>query len=288
MYYTYQPQGLNEDGTIRSQLTPKSYKFKMWQEFEDLYFRYLNFGTTLRMEMQDNKETNSQALMSMYLGGSIYDAFVAIRGYKNVLVIPSWNDGNSRLVMNRENSYLPYSGSGIHSFPIIHKYNETDGVLNIATVSNAISFFDYMYKHMANLSDNIRILRADDYYVLGKDNYKIKGHPEEKYDAVILMDVPHYKNEMFSASAIKEDFAPLCTEDFDLVEFNTSPQLVRIRGQKNTNSDISKLLSIITPDVLKKEHTNLTKDGVVEVARTVSMNSFRQQINELKEKIRVY
>ena len=289
MFYTYQPQGLNEDGTVRSQLTPIQYKNKMYGEFNDLYFRYLNFGTHLRMELDgEDRDINSRAFMSLYLGGAIYDAFVAVRGYKNILVIPSWNDGNSRLTMSGSDSFLPYAGSAIHCFPLIHKYNETDGVLNIATVPNATSFFDYMYKHMANLSDNIRILRSDDYYVLGKDNFKIKGHPEEKYDAVILMDVPNYENETFRADVIKEDFAHLCTSDFDLIEFNTSPTLTRIKGQKDIRIDISKVLKIVTPDTLKKELLLVKDDETVTIERTTTMNSLRIQLDSLQSKIRVY
>ena len=58
-------------------------------------------------------------------------------GYKNVLVIPSWNDDAirfSRLTQSRNSSFVPYGGSGIHMFPLVHWYNECSANLTVATV----------------------------------------------------------------------------------------------------------------------------------------------------------
>ena len=292
MHIHYQPNGLTDEGQIKSQLTPRGTLVQIWQDFDDMYHRYLNFGTTLRMEKTD-QQVNSRALTSMMLGGAIYDAFVAIRGYKNVLVVPSWTDKPSDrkvniLTTNHENGYLPYGGSGVHCFPLVHKYNETDGKLTVATVHNGQSFFEFLYKQFATTCDTLNIARTDDNYILGMDNYKVKGIPEEKFDAVILLDVPHYKNEKFKASEIKKDFAHMCTEGFELVQFNSSEKLGdRIIGRKDILETIQQIINTCTPDELKKEIIDVV--GTKELRlRTVEHQAFKQQINNLISKIRVH
>jgi len=296
MFLSYQPKGLDENGNVISQLTPRNYQFEMWEDFNDMYKRYLAFGTSLRIDTDDSDNTLFRAVSSMYMGGCIYDAFVACRGYKNVLVIPSWVDNPegrfpNRLTLNQENSYLPYGGSGIASFPIIHAYNQTHGKLTIATVKNNLSFFDFMYKAIAADNENISIARCDAPYSLGQDDYKIKGHPEEKYDAVILLDVPD--GDKFKAVELKKDFAHLCVEGYELVQFNTNENIGdRVIGRKDVLDTIQKVINIMTPPNLKKENTevlDVNDDEVVEGrVRTVVENSFKQQLENLMLKIRVH
>ena len=183
-----------------------------------------------------------------------------------LLVIPSWNDDAirfSRLTQSRNSSFVPYGGSGIHMFPLVHWYNENQcsANLTVATVRSANSFFDFMYKQYAGIThlpkDNLTIARSDEYYRLGDENYfrHLKGTTEEKYDAVVLIDVPNGQDGRFNSHVLKQDFAHLCTDDFDLVEFNThvmTPQH-RIYNAKNVNDIIDRALGIVTPAVLKKE-----------------------------------
>ena len=296
MFLSYQPKGLDENGNIISQLTPQNYQYEMWEDFNDMYKRYLAFGTSLRIDTDDSDNTLFRAVSSMYTGGCIYDAFIACRGYKNVLVIPSWTDKPddrhpNRLTLNQENSYLPYGGSGIASFPLIHAYNQTHGKVTVATVRNNLSFFDFMYKAVAANSDNLFIARCDDHYTLGEDNYRIKGHPEEKYDAVILIDVPD--GSKFKASELKKDFAHLCVEGYELVQFNTNENIGdRVIGRKDVLDTIQKVINIMTPSKLKKENTeviDVNDDEVVEGRRRTTLeNSFKQQLENLMLKIRVH
>ena len=120
------------------------------------------------------------------------------------------------------------------------------------------------------------------------DNYKVKGIPEEKFDAVILLDVPHYKNEKFKASEIKKDFAHMCTEGFELVQFNSNEKLGdRIIGRKDILETIQQIINTCTPDELKKEIIDVV--GTKELRlRTVEHQAFKQQINNLISKIRVH
>lgn len=294
----YQPKGLDEEGQIISQLTPEGAKYNIWKDFNEMLIRYQNsFKTRLAFPMQDNA-TVYRALVSLYTGGAIYDAFISVRGYKNVLVIPSWTDASrhdlstfASLVFGQEDSYLPYGGAGIHSFPIIHQYNETDGKITVVKNRNHVSFFDFLYEQYASVTGSpITIARADEPYVLGKDDYLIKGHiaDQEKYDAVILMDVPHFENETYRSSEIKKDFQHLCTEGYELVQFNTTPKLgERIIGRKDILDTIQKVIGIITPDNLKKEPLEIFDDeeGVI---RTTQENSFKLQVSNLLHKIRVH
>jgi hypothetical protein len=126
---------------------------------------------------------------------------------------------------------------------------------------------------------------------LGQDDYKIKGHPEEKYDAVILLDVPD--GDKFKAVELKKDFAHLCVEGYELVQFNTNENIGdRVIGRKDVLDTIQKVINIMTPPNLKKENTevlDVNDDEVVEGrVRTVVENSFKQQLENLMLKIRVH
>jgi len=317
----YQPKGY-EDGQLVSNLTPDNYRLRMHDDFEDRYFKYItNFGATLRIEMMDDGRINNKALQSIFIGGCIYDAFLVIKDYKNILVVPSWVDNPearlNRLTQGDKYSFLPYGGSGIHSFPLIHFYNQCNAKLNIACVRNGQSFFDHLYESYAGISNRINTLRCDTEYVLGDDEWvkRLKGHNlEEKYDAVVLLDVPHHNGEKYKGSELKKDFAHLCVDDFDLIQFNSSEQIGdRVTGEQNNNEIIQKLRNIITPMTLRKQirrdssergHGQPTtryevsnrEDGSQEVTvteilvyeRTVLENSFVAQINNIGQKIRVY
>lgn len=314
----YQPKSI-EDGQIVSNLTPDNYRLLMHNDIEDLYFKYTqNFGATVRMDMMDDGKINNKALASILIGGCIYDAFLVIKNYKNILVVPSWNDNPEsrlqRLTQGDRQSYLPYGGSGIHMFPLIHYYNECGAKLHIACKRNGNSFFDFLYQQYAGRSNRINTLNCRTEYVLGDEKWfkNLKGHNlEEKYDAVVLLDVPHVDGERFKSGRLKRDFAPLCTEDFDLIQFNSSEAIGdRILHEKDNKKEIQILRNTITPMSLRKEvrrsqgngepttriETSEREDGsreakVTEVfvfQRTVLENSFVAQINNIGQKIRVY
>ena len=99
------------------------------------------------------------------------------------------------------------------------------------------------------------------------------------------MDVPESTDARFNSYALKRDFQHLCTDDFDLIEFNTHEFTDdhRIYNAKNVRSDINTLLDIITPDDLKKENYHRAGDGIV-VFRTNDKNSFKKQIESLNKK----
>lgn len=302
---TYQPIGLDDEGHVKSQLAPISYKHQMYDDFNTMYFRYTNIdGAKLRMELEhrhENAGVDVSAWGSLVMGGSIHSAILAVRGYKNVLVIPSWNDEAVRfnkLTQTRDNAFLPYAGSGIHFFPIINWYNECDARLTVATVRSANSFFDYLYKQYAGIEhlpgklNRLIIARSDEYYKLGDENYfrHLKGTTEEKYDAVVLMDVPNGQDGRFNSHVLKRDFAHLCTDDFDLLEFNTHTVLDdphRLYNKKDINDDVDRALGIITPVELKKEIIEM-HGGEEMRFRTPVQQSFRVQANHLKKKIRCY
>ena len=66
--------------------------------------------------------------------------------------------------------------------------------------------------------------------------------------SVVLIDVPNGQDGRFNSHVLKQDFAHLCTDDFDLVEFNThvmTPQH-RIYNAKNVNDIIDRALGIVT------------------------------------------
>ena len=276
----------------------------MFQDFSTMYWRYIyQPGAKLRIDLEGNSPTadvDVNAWASIFMGGVIHSAFIACSGYKNVLVIPSWNDDAirfSRLTQSRNSSFVPYGGSGIHMFPLVHWYNECSANLTVATVRSANSFFDFMYKQYAGIThlpkDNLTIARSDEYYRLGDENYfrHLKGTTEEKYDAVVLIDVPNGQDGRFNSHVLKQDFAHLCTDDFDLVEFNThvmTPQH-RIYNAKNVNDIIDRALGIVTPAVLKKELVEIPDNSDIELRyRTPMEQSFKVQANHLKKKIRVY
>ena len=319
---SYQPKAW-VDGELVSNRTPESASLSVNNDFEKMYWRYIDsFGATIRIDMMDDGRINKKAFECMAVGGCIYSGFHVIRGYKNALVIPSWNDNPEsrlqRLTLSDEQNFLPVSGSSIHMYPLIHFYNECEGKLHIAcgngTQKNNYSFFEFLYQGYAAQSNRINTLRSDGPYVLGDEEWvkRLKGHNlEEKYDAVILIDVPHNPKDKFKADAIKADFAHLCTNDFELVQFNSSEDLGdRLLGEKSINDSVGILHNAIVPQSLRKEikQHNRNEPDVVRTEsrdeegelveslvtqklifrRTVQQNSFIHQQNNLLKKIRVY
>lgn len=294
-----QPRGW-DGGRLTSNLANLVLLERMLEDVEELYEEYAAVWKPVKSALPrtDNGSVNRIAMQSLLIGGCIWDAFIIIRKYKNILFIPRHSDSQPAaagpLVFEQE-GYIPNMFSGAGMLPIIHFYNNSDGIVNIPVPKGPkFSFYDHAYESCAARSNRLNILSSTSEHVPcdGEWLRNVKGHPAEKYDAVVLMggwDREHVPDKL------KKPFARLGKPGFDLVMIDDF-----LERDERISADVSKLINTITPPSLKDEMVrSLGNDysdrkrmldsmsSELTYHRDVLVNSFMRQISNIHRKVHI-
>jgi len=229
----YQPFGYDLKGNIRS-----NYLESLWKT---------NTFETLEENVKNVYKSRLTGTELMYLSteASILDTLMIIEKFKNVLLVPTYDNKNVRLT-NEE--YTPVGSYGHHFLPIIHKLNGSEYGLYVTDNNTSENMFTKLY----DVYDVDKIDISDGYAL---DNNKVKIDTDVKFDAVILINAKGMKKGKYQAKNVKKAFTPYGTEDFVLIDLFAGSERT-LQPTKNTTEDtFSKIASIHRSD--DKFYTNI-------------------------------
>lgn len=192
--------------------------------------------------------------------GLLVSNFLTAMKYQNVLFIPSYR--NNRYSEGLLESYsVVKPNAGIHMAPILNEKFQCDPNIYVAYPEGHTSMYHDLY-----LEFGVNIIESNGMYSMGDEDYSITVPEGVKFDCVYLAG--HETNETFNAADIKADFAPYCTEDFDLVDHyashNDQLQLlrdqpftnesVRLLGERNTTNTVISAYDFVAHNTIRKDN----------------------------------
>lgn len=210
LLYKTQPKNSNENTLVNL-----STKEKVVDDIRDSIPKY------------NGRNTKGADIITMITDASLVDGMIATSDYKNILVVPSFE--NSDYPRLRDNRYRSVRSAGDHLLPIIHALNETHGNLYVAQPKVGNVFSDLYNRYDVNIINTDSWFRVD-------GSFSIKT--DIKFDAVVLLGNEGYKKGSFNAGQVKKKFARYCTENFELID------VYRGTLRKLTGATVSKELSI--------------------------------------------
>jgi len=153
-------------------------------------------------------EMRGREITGLFMDAVQIHAFLTLMNYKRILVVTSYEDSKYGALTQR--NFFPIGHAGDHMLPLVHHFNESDAKMYVTKVKNGDSIFSQLYDKFEIPSVNV-----DSYYTLGS---KFKTKTNVKFDAVVLLGSNGTKKGSYQANKIKEEFAPYCKEDFDLID----------------------------------------------------------------------
>ena len=156
---------------------------------------------------------------------------IASRGYKNILFVGHYNDHQTHWMLDK------FAGRMIDVFPPERDHMQYFPDMNIIAQFIPIIFSAYGYessfsiarppepKHKGTMHDIYgksvifnHSLACSQQYKHGQTSWSLTGD-HEKFDAVVFLGVPMADQSVgFEEDQVREIFAPMCTEDFEMVD----------------------------------------------------------------------
>ena len=186
------------------------------------------------------KDTKVNDVIAMVTDASILDAMIALSGYENILVVPSFE--NNDYPKLRDGRYRPERSAGDHLFPIVHALNETHGNIYVAQPKVG-NIYDDLYKMY-----DINVIHCDSWFKVD-GSFHLAENDAPKFDAVVLLGNEGYKKGSFKSQAVKSKFAKHCTDNFQLVDVYRGT-LRRLTGTpKSRDNSINRVINAVnTPN----------------------------------------
>jgi hypothetical protein len=241
----------------------EKYLLPIW-EGDSIYVDYLLPASNLANWLRVTK-ARRQDLTDLFYYAMISYSVMRKLEYSNILFVPGLGVPTSNkslsfsTVGDRSHKYLLPTYSSMF-YPLVHKLlrlpEETAPKVTVALpwflskdfhtdndVKVARAFWHDFYK-----SVGCNTISMKSYYALGDDVNIISGGGEENFDAVMLGNVYQNGNwdqeteskskETFAIADIKADFAPHCTDDFELIDYTEDQNLnwtnpINIRQSQN-------------------------------------------------------
>lgn len=181
------------------------------------YLRYKNVELDMVEEAMSRAPMFCNSLMS--------------QGYKNILFVGHFNDGQSHWILNqfaeRMLNVMPPERGEQQSFPdmniiaqfiplLMKEYAYKCDFTVVRPPENKYKgVMDTMYKINELEGDT---LTCSQQYKHGQNSWSVNGE-HEKFDAVVFLGVPMEDQDLgFEENQVREIFAPMCTEEFDMVD----------------------------------------------------------------------
>lgn len=163
--------------------------------------------------------------------GAMFCNALAHQGYKNILFVGHFNDGQTHWMLDkfagRMIDLLPPERDHMNSFP--------DMNIIAQSIPLVMQLFNYdvnftlchppepkyqgaMHELYEWFSLENRYAECSQQYKHGQSSWTIEGE-HEKFDAVVFLGVPMQDQEVgFEEDQVREIFAPMCTPEFDMVD----------------------------------------------------------------------
>jgi hypothetical protein len=231
----------------------------------------------------NGKHTKVNDVTSMVTDASILDAMIAVSGYENILVVPSFE--NNDYPKLRDGRYRPIRSAGDHLFPIVHTVNETHGNIYVAQPKLG-NIFDDLYAMY-----DINVIHCDSWFKID-GSFHLAENDAPKFDAVVLLGNEGYKEGSFNPQAVKAKFARHCTDDFQLVDAYRGT-LRRLTGTpKSRDNSINRVINAInTPNRIYTPKLLLLpefKDKLVNTKDELLYRRLAHNIESINEWYKVY
>lgn len=202
-----------------------------------------NFTNTLSELMGERTFDEWVALMSY---GGFAAAHLLCAGYNSILFCTSYDSNENNELTDVSNNHDIVSDTGTHMIPIIWKRMGCAGDLYVTKPkSRPDSIFEKAYRHY-----NVDFSGVDDYYHIDSPNpYKVNAHPEDMFDAVVLLTPKRISalNNKFKIEDVKKDFAKFCKPNFDLITFFEPDCDITFTGKKSPKT--KRVVSFTAPQV---------------------------------------
>lgn len=226
MFYNTKDEFILKDGSVKSVVdgTDKHQSVKMinalmkyFTVHQGKYLRYKNSEVNVIEEAFSRAPMFCNAIMS--------------RGYKNILFVGHYNDHQTHWMLDK------FAGRMIDVFPPERDDMQSFPDLNIIAQFIPVIFKAYGYeasftlarppesKHKGAMHKVYEFVSIDQHslpcshqYKHGQTSWSLTGD-HEKFDAVVFLGVPMVDQGVgFEEDQVREIFAPMCTEDFEMVD----------------------------------------------------------------------
>jgi len=162
-----------------------------------------------KISVFNGKNVHIDDFTPLVTDASMIDGLIVSRGYQNILVVTSFEDGNYERL--RDRNYRSINSAGDHLLPIIHLANESEGTIHVTMPKNGDNYMKPTYDHY-----EVNQIETDSYFRLDHD-FKIKT--DVKFDCVVLLGVEADKKGTYQIDDIKAKFAKYCIGDnVDLID----------------------------------------------------------------------
>lgn len=226
MFYSTKDESVLRDGVTQSHFPGrmKHNIVKIMNHFlkeetvnKGKYLRYKNHEVNVVEESVSRATMFCNALMS--------------RGYKNVLFVGHYNDHQTHWMLDKFSGrmidILPPERDDMQSFPDLNIVAQFIPLV-FKTMGYEASFsiprppeskhkgvMHSLYEKMGMIDNS---LACSHQYKHGQTSWSLDGD-NEKFDAVVFLGVPMMDQGVgFEEDQVREIFAPMCTEDFEMVD----------------------------------------------------------------------
>lgn len=226
MFFNPKPEIVLKDGSTESFVSSQRKEFSARELSSIIKSITVEKGKYLRYK---NEELH--VIEEAFSRAPMFCNAIASRGYKNILFVGHYNDHQTHWMLDK------FSGRMIDVLPPEREMMQTFPDMNIIAQFIPIIFKTYGYdasfsiprppesKHkgvMHQLYEETTLLNhslaCSHQYKHGQTSWSLTGN-HEKFDAVVFLGVPMVDQGVgFEEDQVREIFAPMCTEDFEMVD----------------------------------------------------------------------
>lgn len=240
----------DEDGLYQSKIVHKTVKSDLYGELNG---RLKNYKTTVQPPLTYKTETQNGMLAVMTRCPTVLNV-IAGRGYKNVLFVGHYNQGQTMNWMldpasDKIVDAIPYESRNLSAImdinvsyqfmPIIAKVYGYGFNVTVAKPpeSKHNGALHYLYEKW-----DIPTIETNKQYKHGSESTTLLTQPEEQFDAIVFMGVPKkYEDTTFTSQQIKARWSgalkaggeifDICYEDVDKLRYSDQENRININAQ---------------------------------------------------------
>lgn len=226
MFYSTKDESILRDGVTLSNLSGRI-KHRFVQEINSV----LKQSTTDKGKYLRYKNHDINIVEEAFSRAPMFCNAIVSRGYKNVLFVGHYNDHQTHWMLDKftgrmidvlpperdHMQYFPDLNIVAQFIPVTLKMMGYDMSFTVARPPEAkhkgVMTSVYEFAGLVNHS-----LPCSQQYKHGQTSWSLTGN-HEKFDAVVFLGVPMVDQGVgFEEDQVREIFAPMCTEDFEMVD----------------------------------------------------------------------
>lgn len=246
-----------------------------------------DFTERLSELMGERKFEEWVALMTY---GGYAAAHILCAGYNRILFCTSYDSNENDELTDTSDNYNISGDTGAHMIPIIWNRMGCAGDMYVTKpYGRPDSIFEKAYKDFP-----IYFTRVDDYYHIDSPKpYKVSSHPEDLFDAVVLLTPKRISslNNKFKVEDVKKDFAKFCKPNFDLITLFEPDCGITLVGEKNPRT--RSVIHFTAPQVVSNfddslYSTHIDENGVKIISRPLGSKNLSNFYAKVVKQFRIF